>query len=109
MFKKKLSEWSMLPAQVEVTHFYGTYRHTGTVGSSLFELVVRYCGYCIFLKIYFGNSSVVGPDPYGFGVGPPGSGFVIIFTDLDPSVIKQNSKKSRVLDCFPLSKSNKQT
>ncbi len=24
MFKKKLSEWSMLPAEVEVTHFYGT-------------------------------------------------------------------------------------
>ena len=23
MFKKKLSEWSMLPAEVEVTHFYG--------------------------------------------------------------------------------------
>jgi hypothetical protein len=23
MFKKKLSEWSMLPADVEVTHFYG--------------------------------------------------------------------------------------
>ena len=24
MFKKKLTEWSMLPAEVEVTHFYGT-------------------------------------------------------------------------------------
>jgi hypothetical protein len=24
MFKKKLPQWSMLPAEVEVTHFYGT-------------------------------------------------------------------------------------
>ena len=23
MFKKKLPQWSMLPAEVEVTHFYG--------------------------------------------------------------------------------------
>jgi hypothetical protein len=29
MFKKKLPQWSMLPAEVEVTHFYGT----GTVAS----------------------------------------------------------------------------
>ncbi len=27
MFKKELSEWSMLPAEVEVTHFYGTIQH----------------------------------------------------------------------------------
>jgi hypothetical protein len=39
------------------------YRHTGTVDSSLFEVVVRYCGYCIFLKIYFVDSCVTGPDP----------------------------------------------
>jgi hypothetical protein len=25
MFKKKLPQWSMLPAEVEVTHFYGTF------------------------------------------------------------------------------------
>jgi hypothetical protein len=24
MFKKKLSEWAMLPPEVKVTHFYGT-------------------------------------------------------------------------------------
>ncbi len=27
MFKKKLSEWLMLPAEVEVTHFYGNMEH----------------------------------------------------------------------------------
>jgi hypothetical protein len=25
MFKKKLPQWSILPAEVEVTHFYGTF------------------------------------------------------------------------------------
>ena len=29
MFKKKLPQWSMLPAEVEVTHFYGTSLETG--------------------------------------------------------------------------------
>jgi hypothetical protein len=29
MFKQKLSEWSMLPAEVEVTHFYGIWLTCG--------------------------------------------------------------------------------
>jgi hypothetical protein len=33
MLKKKLSQWSMLPAEVEVTHFYGTYRVIKTIGT----------------------------------------------------------------------------
>jgi hypothetical protein len=30
MFKKKLPQWSMLPAEVEVTHFYGMPYHTSS-------------------------------------------------------------------------------
>jgi hypothetical protein len=33
MFKKKLPQWSMLPAEVEVTHFYGTGNFKAACGS----------------------------------------------------------------------------
>jgi hypothetical protein len=37
MFKKKLSEWSMLPAEVEVTHFYGNFRNKVRAGCATLE------------------------------------------------------------------------
>jgi hypothetical protein len=36
MFKKKLPQWSMLPAEVEVTHFYGTFFSFSCIDKDLF-------------------------------------------------------------------------
>jgi hypothetical protein len=40
MFKKKLPQWSMLPAEVEVTHFYGTWSEV-RAGMTYMEPEVR--------------------------------------------------------------------
>jgi hypothetical protein len=43
MFKKKLPQWSMLPAEVEVTHFYGTQYLEDTAIGILVTPVQKMC------------------------------------------------------------------
>jgi len=51
MFKKKLPQWSMLPAEVEVTHFYGNDFENRTV--KIGQNTQKWLTKCFFLnKIY---------------------------------------------------------